>query len=186
MLKDKNVLINDILGVKISLVISCEVLNMKRETLFLKIALFLIAVPAIVISIMWLPWTAGIAENIGSELAFLQYLSYLFILVAVTPYLFSIYQTFLILGFIDRNLAFSDQSVKALKKIKYSAMFLGIQFMVALPFLFYIAEVDDAPGIAAIGLIIILASIVISVFAAVLEKLLKHAMDIKSENDLTI
>jgi hypothetical protein len=159
---------------------------MKSETLFLKIALFLISISALVISIMWLPWTAGIAENIGSELAFLQYLSYLFVLVAVTPYLFSIYQTFIILNLIDHDQAFSDQSVKSLKKIKLSAMFLGIQFMVALPFLFYIAEVDDAPGLAAIGLIITLASIVISVFAAVLEKLLKNAIDIKSENDLTI
>jgi len=41
---------------------------MKRETLFLKIALFLIAIPALVISVMWMPWTTGIAENIGSEL----------------------------------------------------------------------------------------------------------------------
>ena len=159
---------------------------MKRETLFLKIALLLIAIPALVISVMWLPWTAGIAENIGSGLAFLQYLSYLFILVAVSPYLFSIYQTFVILNLIDHDEAFSIQSVKALKKIKLSAMFLGIQFAIVLPLFFYIAEVDDAPGMAAIGLIITIASIAISVFAAVLEKLLKQAIDIKSENELTI
>jgi len=159
---------------------------MKHETFILKISLFLITIPVVILCIMWLPWTNGIAENIGPELAFLQYLSYLFIVVAATPYFFSIYQTFAILRLIDHHLAFTIQSVNALKKIKFSAMFLGIQFTIILPFLFYVAQVDDAPGLAAIGLIVTLASIVISVFAAVLEKLLKHAITIKSENDLTI
>lgn len=48
------------------------------------------------------------------------------------------------------------------------------------------AERDDAPGIIVIGLIIIFASMVIAVFAAVLQKLLKEAIAIKSENDLTV
>ncbi|WP_219914085.1 DUF2975 domain-containing protein, partial [Bacillus paranthracis] len=37
-----------------------------------------------------------------------------------------------------------------------------------------------------IGMIIIFASMVIAVFAAVLQRLLKDAIDIKSENDLTV
>ncbi|MED4598856.1 DUF2975 domain-containing protein, partial [Bacillus subtilis] len=41
-------------------------------------------------------------------------------------------------------------------------------------------------GIIVIGLVIIFASMVIAVFAAVLQKLLKEAIDIKSENDLTV
>lgn len=42
------------------------------------------------------------------------------------------------------------------------------------------------PGIAIIGFIIIFASVVIAVFAGVLQKLLRNALDIKSENDLTV
>ena len=45
---------------------------------------------------------------------------------------------------------------------------------------------DDAPGIIIIGMIMIFASMVIAVFAAVLQRLLKDAIDIKSENDLTV
>jgi hypothetical protein len=45
---------------------------------------------------------------------------------------------------------------------------------------------SGAPGGIVIGLVIIFASIVIAVFAAVLQKLLRNAIDIKSENDLTI
>ncbi|MGV2643750.1 DUF2975 domain-containing protein, partial [Clostridium perfringens] len=47
-------------------------------------------------------------------------------------------------------------------------------------------EKDDAPGIILIGMALIFASIVIAVFAAVLQKLLQEAIDIKSENDLTV
>jgi len=159
---------------------------MKRETLLLRIALILMTIPAFFVLIMWIPWTNEIVQNIGSEVVFFFFLSYVFMIIAATPYLFSIYQTLIILNLIDHDQAFSTTSVKALKKIKLSAMFLGIQFAIALPFLFYIAQVDDAPGLAAIGLIITLGSVCISVFAAVLQKLLTHAIDIKSENDLTI
>ena len=47
-------------------------------------------------------------------------------------------------------------------------------------------DMDDAPGIVMIGLIIIFACMVIAVFAAVLQKLLKNAIAIKQENDYTI
>ncbi|KYD16710.1 hypothetical protein B4119_0276 [Parageobacillus caldoxylosilyticus] len=48
------------------------------------------------------------------------------------------------------------------------------------------AEVDDAPGIILIGMVIIFGCMVVAVFASILQKLLKNAIDIKSENDLTI
>ena len=58
--------------------------------------------------------------------------------------------------------------------------------MVGMPLFYLIAEKDDAPGIILIGMALIFASMVIAVFAAVLQKLLKEAIDIKSENDLTV
>lgn len=59
-------------------------------------------------------------------------------------------------------------------------------YVAILPFLYLMADQDDAPGIVAIGLVITFGSIVIAVFAAVLQKLLQNAIDIKSENDLTV
>jgi hypothetical protein len=55
-----------------------------------------------------------------------------------------------------------------------------------MPLYYLMAERVDPPSIMPIGLIIIFASMVIAVFAAVLQKLLKEAIDIKSENDLTV
>ncbi|MNC71843.1 hypothetical protein D3C75_1228060 [compost metagenome] len=58
--------------------------------------------------------------------------------------------------------------------------------MAGLPLFYLMAEKDDAPGIIVIGLVIIFASMVIAVFAAVLQKLLKEAIELKLENDLTV
>lgn len=150
---------------------------MKREILVLKIVLFLMAVPVLIICFMWIPWTDNIARNIGSSLAFLQYLSFIFILISSVLYFFTLYQSFILLNLIDQKIYYSEAGVNAYKRIKYSSLILSAQFAVALPFLFYIAQVDDAPGLAAIGLIITLASVVVSLFASILEKLVKYAID---------
>jgi hypothetical protein len=55
-----------------------------------------------------------------------------------------------------------------------------------LPFVYLVADLDDAPGLMIIGMVPIFASLVIAVFAAVLQKLLQEAIDIKSENDLIV
>ena len=45
---------------------------------------------------------------------------------------------------------------------------------------------DDPAGFVAIGLVVIFASAVIATAAAVFQTLLQNAVDIKSENDLTV
>ena len=47
-------------------------------------------------------------------------------------------------------------------------------------------EGDDAPGLVVLGLLIIFASLVIAVFAAVLQRLLNDAIQLKSDVDLTV
>ncbi len=44
----------------------------------------------------------------------------------------------------------------------------------------------DPPSFIPMGLVIIFASMVLAVFAAVLQRLLQEAINIKSENDLTV
>ena len=84
------------------------------------------------------------------------------------------------------DLAFSDLTVKVLKNIKLCAAAIGGLFILFMPLIFMMGDMDDAPGIVLIGLIIIFACMVIAVFAAVLQKLLKNAIAIKQENDYTI
>ena len=90
------------------------------------------------------------------------------------------------LSYIDKNQAFSDLSVKALKKIKFCALIISGLYVVILPFVFGLAQIDDAPGLVLVGMVPIFASLVIAVFAAVLQRLLQDAIEIKKENDLIV
>ncbi|MEC2559606.1 DUF2975 domain-containing protein, partial [Bacillus cereus] len=54
--------------------------------------------------------------------------------------------------------------------------------VLSLPLFHFIAKKMDPP-IGLVGLIIVFASLVIAVFAAILQRLLQEAINIKSEND---
>ena len=156
---------------------------MKRETLFLKIVIVIIGLPIAAI----LAYLTYDLITVPKTKAFLLFIPMVLVLyLAAIPYFIALIQTIKLLGYIDSNNAFSQLSVKVLKVIKRCAMTISGFFIVDLPFLFRIADVDDAPGIVLFSLIIIFASTVIAVFAAVLQKLLTNALEIKTENDLTI
>ena len=157
---------------------------MKRETLFLKIVVFLMGLPVLALCLFALP---SIAKEAAKAFpAYWVYPSIIGMYGAAIPYYAVLYQAFKLLIYIDKNIAFSELSVKALKKIKYYAISVSILFMASMPLFYLVGDADDAPGLILFGLVIAFAPIVIAVFAAVLEKLLKDAIDIKSENDLTI
>lgn len=158
---------------------------MKRETLFLRVVVFLMGIPVLGLCIFGLPVLAEFAEWIP-ELAYLQYPFLIGMYASAIAFFFALYQTLKLLNYIDKNKAFSESSVKALKNIKYCAITISILYAAEMPVLFLMADGDDAPGLVALGLVITFASIVIAVFAAVLQKLLQNAIDIKSENDLTV
>ncbi len=106
--------------------------------------------------------------------------------VAAIPFFVALYQAFKLLKLIDTNNAFSLLAVEALKKIKYCAAIISTLYAVGMPYIFTVADKDDAPGVVAIALVIVFASVVIAVFAALLEKLLHNVIEIKSENELTV
>ncbi|KHD85501.1 membrane protein [Heyndrickxia ginsengihumi] len=132
------------------------------------------------------PMIGSFARGLYPDLAYIKYLVFIVMYGAAIPFYFALYQAFKLLHYIDKNIAFSDFSVRALKNIKYCAMTISGIYVLGMPLLYLMADKDDAPGIIVLGLVIIFVSMVIAVFAAVLERLLKEAIDIKSENDLTV
>ncbi|MFD2443839.1 DUF2975 domain-containing protein [Bacillus sp. CGMCC 1.16607] len=158
---------------------------MKRgSTLFLRMAVFLIGTPVLALCIFGVYWL--IRNPANPEYAHILYPILIGMYVSVIPFFFALYQAFKLLSYIDKNQAFSQISVKALKNIKICAMIISGLYVVIEPFVFLVAELDDAPGLVIIGMVPIFASMVIAVFAAVLQRLLQEAIDIKSENDLTV
>lgn len=159
---------------------------MKRETLFLKLAVFLIGTPVLALCIFGLPWIARDAAESGLQWAYFLYGILIVMYVSAIPFFIALYQAFRLLNYIDKNQAFSELSVRALRNIKLCAITISVLFLVSMPLFFIIGEVDDAPGVIVIGMVLTFAPMVVAVFAAVLQKLLKNAIDIKSENDLTV
>ncbi|MWC29812.1 DUF2975 domain-containing protein [Paenibacillus sp. MMS18-CY102] len=156
----------------------------RGSTFILKATLFLIGLAVLALSIFGVPAIGKDAME-----AFPDNWVYPILIVIYTagiPFYTALYQAFKLLSYIDRNEAFSELSVSALKKIKYCAIAVSLLYAACLPFLYFIADEDDAPGLILFGMVIPVASMVIAVFAAVLQKLLKNAIDIKSENDLTV
>jgi len=155
---------------------------MKRgSTLFLKIALLVLGLGALAASVSIIPAIMGNDDG----LAFYNPILYGVYLTTI-PFYIALFQSWKLLRYIDHNQAFSEASVKALKKIKYCALTIMTIYLIGMPFIYNAADKDDAPGVMVIGLVFMGASLTIAVFAALLEQLLRNAIDIKSENDLTV
>lgn len=159
---------------------------MKWDTFFLKIAVVMMSIPVIALCVFALPNLPGEIAGAFPKIAVIGYPAVIGLYATALVYFFALYQTLKLLGYIDKNEAFSGLSVEALKKIKYCAITISGLYVFELPFFYIVAEVDDAPGLVLIGMVMVFAPMVVAVFAAVLQKLLKNAIDIKSENDLTV
>lgn len=148
--------------------------------MFLRGVIFLIGAGVLTLCIFVLPRVIGSIDLGGYDPILIG------MYVPAIPFFIALHQALKLLGFIDKNTAFSPLSVTALKNIKYCAITISGLYAAGMPYIFYVADKDDAPGVVAIGFVIIFASFVIAVFAALLQKLLQKAIDIKSENDLTV
>lgn len=157
----------------------------KATTLFLKIAVFSMGLPVLVICIFLVPDMANFAAKLYPNIALMKYLIFIVMYGAAIHFYFALYQTFNLLRYIDKNQSFSQLSVAALKNIKCCAIIISSLYALGLPLFHLIAKKVDPP-IVLMGLIIIFASLGIAVFAAVLQRILREAISIKSENDLTV
>jgi hypothetical protein len=154
-------------------------------TLFLKLAVFIIGLPVLALCIFLVTHMANFAAKLYPNIALMKYLVFIVMYGAAVPFYFALYQAFNLLRYIDENAAFSELSVKALRNIKCCAITISGLYVLGLPLFRIIAKEVDPP-IGLMGLIIIFASMVIAVFAAVLQRLLQEAINIKSENDLML
>jgi hypothetical protein len=157
----------------------------KGSTLFLKIVLLLTA-GIVLAGLLWFPHLEG--RNAHADIFTIYFkdpfLAYVYL--SSISFFVPFYQAFKLLGYIEQNKAFSQISVNALRNIKFSALVLAGLVAGAVPQLAMFAQEDDAPGVVLILVVIIFAAFVIATAAAVFQKLLQNAVDLKSENDLTV
>ena len=158
----------------------------RRSTIFLQVVIVLIGIGALAL-MLWEPHFEG--RNAHATLFQIYFndpfLAYVY--TASIAFFVALYQAFKLLGHIGRNEVFSQYSVQALRTIKYCAMAIVV-FVVGAEAYFFIAVrgKDDIAGGVMMGLLMIFVSVVVATAAAVFERTLQSAVDIKSENDLTV
>jgi hypothetical protein len=156
----------------------------KGSTIFLQVVIVLIGIGALAL-MLWEPQIEGRnAHATLFEVYFKDpFLAYAY--VASIPFFAALYQIFKVLGYAGHNKVFSQSAVKALGTTKYCAMSI-IGFVAVGELFIMFGNSDDRAGGVFMGILVTFGSIVIATAAAVFEKLLQTAVEMKSENDLTV
>jgi len=159
--------------------------HMERgSTLFLKIVILLIGV-AVLAALIWFPQTEGRAKDLDLISIYLDpFIVYIYL--ASIPFFIALFQAIKLLGFIEKNNIFSAAAVKAVRNVKFCAITIICLLVIAMTWVRIASGNDDPAGAMAVGTGLAFASTVIATTAAVLQKVLQTAVNIKSENDLTV
>ena len=157
---------------------------MKRSsTAFLQTLIVLVGIGALAF-LLWEPHV----EGVNAHAAFFEVYVDLFVAyayIASIPFFVGLYHAFKVLGYAGQNKIFTQEAVNALRIIKFCAMVI-IGF-VAVSVIFMIGgDRDDRPAGIFMRILVTFPSIVVAAAAAMFERILQNAVDIKSENDLTV
>ena len=156
----------------------------RRSTIFLQVVVVLISVGALGI-MLWEPHIEGRnAHATLFEIYFKDpFLAYAYI--GSIPFFVALYQAFKVLEYVRQNKTFSQATVKALGTIKYCAIAIIGFVSVGVIFMMF-GDREDRPAGVFMRILITFPSVVVATAAAMFERILQNAVDIKSENDLTV
>ena len=171
--------------VQYSYLLLSEVFLMKKgSTLFLKFVICIIAIVTL-IWLIWFPRLEGRAANLDLISIYTDPLI-IYAYIGSIPFFVALYQALKLLAYVDVNKAFSQASVNAVKNIRNCAITFSGFIVLGILYIRLFVKGEDAAGVTALGIFTTFASIVIATAAAVFQSLLQNAIDIKSENDLTV
>ncbi|GEL12494.1 multidrug ABC transporter permease [Lapidilactobacillus concavus] len=156
---------------------------MKKRLYFLKIVLALAVL--VVLMIEGLITT----QFVTSPQQTMHWADWLFLLVVWIAIALLITVAFFLnrlLNLIQGDDVFSPQSLPIVRAIRRLIYIIGIDAIGILPFFYEGAQLDDAPGLMLFGLGVVFIPFAVGVFASVFEQLLTTAIQLKTENSLTI
>ena len=161
---------------------------MKRSsTIFLQVVIVLIGMGVLAL-LLWEPQIEGVnAHATNFEIYFKD--PFLAIVYAGSiPFFVALYQAFKVLAYVRQDTTFSPATVKALRTIKYCAIaIIGFVVVEEIFILLMNNRDNDNPGAPIfMGVLITFPSIVVATAAAMFERILQNAVDLKAENDLTV
>lgn len=150
----------------------------------LKVAIYILGIVVLCLCLFALPPLAKYTAETYPEYAYLRYPVLFGLYATAAPFFYALFQSLKLLRLIENDAVFSDDAVEALSIIKRCACIIAILYIIGMLFLAVLNALH--PGIALIGFAILFTTVVIMMFAAVLEELLKNVITIKTENELTI
>jgi hypothetical protein len=152
-------------------------------TIVLQAVIVLTGIGALAL-MLWEPHIEG--RNANAELFDIyfkdSFLAYAYL--ASLPFFVALYQVFKMLGCFRKNETFSQAPVKALRTIKFCALAI-ISFVVMGELFIMLGNSDDRAGGVFIGVLITFGAVVVASAAAMFERILQNAVDMKSRDDLT-
>ncbi len=158
---------------------------MKRgSTIFLQIIVILAGLGALTL-MLWFPHVEGRnAHSTPFQVYFHDpFLAYAY--TASVAFYVALYQAYKVLGLAGQNRIFSSPAVKALRTIKYCALAM-IAFVIGALLIISQTESDDRAGGVALGVVLTFGSLVVATAAAMFERILQKAVELKTESDLTV
>jgi hypothetical protein len=161
---------------------------MKRSSIiFLQIVIVLLGVAALAL-LLWEPQVEGVNKNRTNFEIYFQDPFLALVYAGSIPFFVALYQAIRALGYVGRNQVFSPEVVRALRIIKCCALaIIGFVIVEEIWILLVSGRDEDNPGAPIfMGILIIFPSIVVAAAAAMFERILQNAVDLKSENDLTV
>lgn len=156
----------------------------RGATIFLQVVIVLIGIGAIAV-LLFEPHIEGRNANATLFQIYFNDPFLVYAYISSIAFFVGLYQGFKLLGYAGKNRIFSPEAVKALRTIKYCAIAIILFAAGAEIFILLNSEEDKPPGIM-IGVFIAFCSVVVASAAAIFERILQNAVDIKSENDLTV
>lgn len=155
-----------------------------KKISFLKVTIFLIGLFVLLLCVFWLPLVARKAAVMNPEYAYLRFPVLFALYITAIPFFTALYQALKLLASIKRDNVFSKLAVNSLGNIKNCALIIIVLYVLGMLSLAILNALH--PGLAVIGIVITFATLVITLFAMVLQELLKNAIKSKSENELTV
>ena len=156
----------------------------RGSTVFLQVVIVLIAMGGLAL-LLWEPHVEGRNAHATLSQIYFHDPFLVYVYTASIAFFAALYQAFKVLGLVRRNKVFSPEAVRALRVIKLCAITI-VGFVVGADIIIRLSPSDDRAGGTFIGLVITFFSVVIATAAAMFERILQNAVDIKSENDLTV
>jgi hypothetical protein len=156
----------------------------RSSTAFLQAVIVLIAIGALAL-MLWEPHLEGRNKNATVFEVYFKdpFLAYAYI--ASIPFFTALSQGFKVLGYAGTNQGCTQAAVNSLRTIKRCAIAM-IGFVAGAEIWILMQESDDAAGGVMMGVFIGFCSIVMATAAATFERILQNAVDLKSENELTV